>query len=79
MIFAGIIGIDFGIHPFGYVTLMVTSLGLWLTLAPASAQPDGRAPRARASPRTPDAGLKIPQNPLRPPLDAHGISVRRSL
>jgi hypothetical protein len=35
MIFAGIVGPDVGIRPFGYVTSMVVTIGLWLTLAPA--------------------------------------------
>ena len=35
MIFAGIAGEDVGIHPFGYITSMVVTIGLWLTLAPA--------------------------------------------
>lgn len=35
MIFAGVVGADVGIHPFGYVTSMVVTIGLWLTLAPA--------------------------------------------
>jgi hypothetical protein len=35
MIFAGIVYQDVGIHPFGYVTSMVLTIGLWLTLAPA--------------------------------------------
>ena len=35
MIFAGIVGADAGIRPFGYVTSMVVTIGLWLTLAPA--------------------------------------------
>jgi hypothetical protein len=35
MIFAGIVATDVGIHPFGYVTSMVVTIGLWLTLAPA--------------------------------------------
>jgi hypothetical protein len=35
MIFAGIAGADVGIHPFGYVTAMVVTIGLWLVLAPA--------------------------------------------
>jgi hypothetical protein len=33
--FAGIVGPDVGIRPFGYVTSMVVTIGLWLTLAPA--------------------------------------------
>jgi hypothetical protein len=35
MIFAGIVGTDAGIRPFGYVTSMVVTIGLWLVLAPA--------------------------------------------
>jgi hypothetical protein len=35
MIFAGVVGSDVGIRPFGYVTSMVVTIGLWLTLAPA--------------------------------------------
>ena len=35
MIFAGIVGTDVGIHPFGYITAMVVTIALWLTLAPA--------------------------------------------
>ena len=44
MIFAGIVGTDVGIRPFGYVTSMVVTIGLWLTLAPAI----GAASRHRA-------------------------------
>ena len=36
MIFAGIVGTDAGIRPFGYLTAMVATIGLWLTLAPAA-------------------------------------------
>ena len=35
MIFAGITASDVGIRPFGYITSMVVTIGLWLTLAPA--------------------------------------------
>ncbi len=35
MLFAGIVGSDVGIAPFGYVTSMVVTIGLWLVLAPA--------------------------------------------
>jgi hypothetical protein len=35
MIFAGIVYSDVGIRPFGYVTSMVVTIALWLTLAPA--------------------------------------------
>ena len=35
MIFAGIVSADTGIAPFGYVTSMLVTIGLWLTLAPA--------------------------------------------
>jgi hypothetical protein len=36
MIFAGITGADVGIRPFGYLTSMVVTIGLWLVLAPAA-------------------------------------------
>jgi len=35
MIFAGIVSEDVGIRPFGYLTAMVVTIGLWLTVAPA--------------------------------------------
>jgi hypothetical protein len=35
MIFAGIAGGDVGIRPFGYLTAMIVTIGLWLVLAPA--------------------------------------------
>jgi hypothetical protein len=35
MIFAGVTGAGTGIRPFGYLTSMVVTIGLWLTLAPA--------------------------------------------
>ncbi len=35
MIFAGIEHKHVGILPFGYVTSMIVTIGLWLTLAPA--------------------------------------------
>jgi len=35
MIFAGIVGEEAGIRPFGYLTAMVVTIGLWLTVAPA--------------------------------------------
>jgi hypothetical protein len=35
MLFAGAVASDAGIRPFGYVTAMVVTIGLWLTLAPA--------------------------------------------
>ena len=36
MIFAGIVAADVGIKPFGYLTSMVVTIGLWLVLAPAA-------------------------------------------
>lgn len=36
MIFAGIVGSDVGIRPFGYLTSMVATIGLWLVVAPAA-------------------------------------------
>ena len=35
MIFDGITASEIGIRPFGYITSMVVTIGLWLTLAPA--------------------------------------------
>ncbi len=35
MIFAGIVTTDVGIRPFGYVTSMLVTIALWLTVAPA--------------------------------------------
>jgi len=35
MLFAGGVSGDVGIHPFGYLTSMVVTIALWLTLAPA--------------------------------------------
>jgi hypothetical protein len=35
MLFAGVVSTDVGIRPFGYVTSMVVTIGLWLTVAPA--------------------------------------------
>jgi hypothetical protein len=35
MLFAGIIGTEVGIRPFGYLTSMVMTIVLWLTLTPA--------------------------------------------
>ena len=43
MLFAGIVGTDVGIQPFGYITAMVVTIGLWLVLAPAIGAA-GRAP-----------------------------------
>jgi hypothetical protein len=43
MIFAGIVAADVGIRPFGYITAMVVTVGLWLALAPAIGAV-GRAP-----------------------------------
>ena len=35
MLFAGTVGTEVGIQPFGYLTSMVVTIALWLTLAPA--------------------------------------------
>jgi hypothetical protein len=35
MIFAGNVASDAGIRPFGYITSMVVTIGLWLTMASA--------------------------------------------
>lgn len=36
MLFAGIVGNDVGIRPFGYITSMVVTIALWLAVAPAA-------------------------------------------
>ncbi len=36
MLFAGITASDVGIRPFGYITSMVVTIGLWLVIAPAA-------------------------------------------
>jgi hypothetical protein len=35
MLFAGVLAKDVGILPFGYVTSMVATIGLWLAVVPA--------------------------------------------
>jgi hypothetical protein len=35
MLFAGIEANNVGIRPFGYITSMVVTIGLWLSVAPA--------------------------------------------
>jgi hypothetical protein len=45
MIFAGITHGDLGIAPFGYLTAMIVTIGLWLTLAPAIGAASRSAPK----------------------------------
>lgn len=47
MLFAGVVATDVGIRPFGYVTALVVTIGLWLVLAPAI----GAVSRAAKGPR----------------------------
>jgi hypothetical protein len=35
MLFAGVVHTDVGIRPFGYITSMIVTIALWLTVAPA--------------------------------------------
>ncbi|HEX9040799.1 MAG TPA: hypothetical protein VF838_07190 [Trebonia sp.] len=35
MLFAGAVSTDVGVTPFGYLTSMVVTIALWLTVAPA--------------------------------------------
>jgi hypothetical protein len=35
MLFGGALRQDVGVRPFGYVTAMIVTIGLWLTVAPA--------------------------------------------
>ena len=37
MLFAGAVSPDVGIRPFGYLTSMVVTIGIWLCVAPAIA------------------------------------------
>jgi hypothetical protein len=52
MVFAGMTASDVGIRPFGYLTSMVVTIGLWLTLAPAI----GAIGRAKAGKDTTGSG-----------------------
>lgn len=36
MVFAGMVASDVGVHPFGYLTAMVATIGIWLCIAPAA-------------------------------------------
>lgn len=49
MIFAGITHGDTGIAPFGYLTAMVVTIGLWLVLAPAIGTTSRSGPKKRSS------------------------------
>ena len=42
MVFAGIVSPDVGIRPFGYLTSMVATIGIWLCVAPAIAAVAGK-------------------------------------
>jgi hypothetical protein len=46
MLFAGIVATDVGIQPFGYITAMVVTIAIWLTLAPAIGAV-GRVPKKK--------------------------------
>lgn len=46
MLFAGVFDADVGIRPFGYLTAMVVTIGLWLVVAPAAAAVARSAKRA---------------------------------
>lgn len=48
MIFAGITASDVGIHPFGYLSSMVVTIGLWLVIAPAAGAIARSLKRSRA-------------------------------
>jgi hypothetical protein len=47
MLIAGIVASDVGVKPFGYVTAMVVTIGLWLTLAPAIGAVSRVGPKGR--------------------------------
>jgi hypothetical protein len=48
MLFAGITHADTGIAPFGYLTAMIVTIGLWLTLAPAIGAASRATPKKRS-------------------------------
>lgn len=49
MLFAGAVATDVGIRPFGYLTSMVCTIGLWLVVAPAIHAVAGPRKRHRGS------------------------------
>jgi hypothetical protein len=48
MLFAGIVGAEVGIEPFGYLTAMLVTIGLWLVVAPAAGAIAGGPGRGKA-------------------------------
>ena len=42
MLFAGAVSAEVGVRPFGYLTSMVVTIALWLTVAPAIGAVAGR-------------------------------------
>jgi len=49
MLFAGAVSTDVGVRPFGYLTSMVVTIALWLTVAPAIGAVAGKAGKNKAS------------------------------
>lgn len=49
MLFAGITHADLGIAAFGYLTAMVVTIGLWLTLAPTIGAASQATPKKKRS------------------------------
>lgn len=48
MLFAGAVSADVGLAPFGYVTSMVVTIALWLTMAPAVSAIARPAPKSKS-------------------------------
>ena len=69
MIFAGAVASEVGIRPFGYLTSMVVTIDLWLTLAPQSAR------SAASAGRTDTRGW--PNNAEQPACWANGTALLR--
>ena len=46
MLFAGAVSTDVGLRPFGYLTSMVVTIALWLTVAPAIGAVAGKTGKA---------------------------------
>ena len=58
MLFAGAVSTDVGVRPFGYLTSMVVTIALWLTVAPAIGAVAGKTGKAnKASKDKASAGV----------------------
>jgi hypothetical membrane protein len=56
MVFAGIVAADVGVHPFGYITSMVVTIALWLTVAPAIGAVARGSGKSKSKSKSKDSG-----------------------